>query len=195
MTHYRHGIMYRRSRQNSLINCFRPSIQTSAALISYNMKALLDQMNSNQLFFHSAHVHPSPSFPGRTQENLLTQLLRKKLNPSDEDWIKEGHEFIANITKSYNGSPEACDTHLLKGTLAQLWDWAGPAANNVAKDVLLSMNESSDEDIDEDDDDDKERSARMEGIETHPITQSKKLATASKLTLEETFRFMSTGNF
>ena len=38
-------------------------------------------------------VFPLPGFPGREQEGLLGQLLRKKLEPNIEDWVAEGREF------------------------------------------------------------------------------------------------------
>ena len=39
-----------------------------------------------ELLDHLA-VHPLPAFPGRTQEALLGQLLRKKPEPAVEDWL------------------------------------------------------------------------------------------------------------
>ena len=201
MIRYHHGIMFHPWRKDIQTNCDRPSIQTSAALISYNMKALLDQISSNKLLYQSAHVYPSRSFPGRTQENLLTQLLRKKLSPSDEDWIAEGNDFIsniANIAKNDSGSSEAIDTPIIKETLIQLWEWAGPAANNVAKEVLLSMSDSSDESNSQEDNDDEHENtksgAQMEGIEIHPTNEPTKLGIASGIPLEQTFKFMCTGS-
>ena len=38
-------------------------------------------------------VFPLPEFPGRTQEGLLGQLLRKKLEPGVEDLVAEGREY------------------------------------------------------------------------------------------------------
>lgn len=176
-------------------NCFRPSIQTSAALISYNLRAILDQLDSKKHFLQSAHVYPSASFPGRTQENLLAQLLRKKIGPSDEDWIKEGHEAVAAIAGSYDRPTEASDAHLNDNTFDQLWEWAGPAANNVAKEVLLSISESNDGESDESENDtDNEESMRMEGVESQNVTQSKKGTATFDMTLEDTFKFMSTGS-
>ena len=37
-------------------------------------------------------IHPSTNYPGRTQENVLTQLLRKKLEPDVEELVAEGRE-------------------------------------------------------------------------------------------------------
>jgi mediator of RNA polymerase II transcription subunit 8 len=37
-------------------------------------------------------IHPSTNYPGRTQENILTQLLRKKLEPDVEELVAQGRE-------------------------------------------------------------------------------------------------------
>jgi mediator of RNA polymerase II transcription subunit 8, fungi type len=47
-------------------------------------------MSTHSALFEKATVFPSTNFPGRTQENLLGQLLRKKLEPSVEAWVEEG---------------------------------------------------------------------------------------------------------
>ena len=39
--------------------------------------------------FQRLAIHPSTNFPGRTQEHILTQLLRKKLEPDVESWVEE----------------------------------------------------------------------------------------------------------
>jgi len=41
-------------------------------------------------------VFPSTNYPGRTQENILTQLLRKKLEPQVENWVEEGRKIADN---------------------------------------------------------------------------------------------------
>ena len=195
MIRCRLGNVYWMHTCNSYTNCFRPSIQTSTALISYNLRAILDQIDSKKQFLRSAHVYPSAAFPGRTQENLLAQLLRKRIGPSDEDWIKEGHEAVAAIASSYDKSTETTDNHVNNNIFDQLWEWAGPAANNVAKEVLLSIDESDDDDSDEgEDNNDIEESTRMEGIESQNNTQFKEGTAASNSTLEETFKFMCTGS-
>jgi mediator of RNA polymerase II transcription subunit 8 len=38
-------------------------------------------------------AYPSTNYPGRTQEGLLGQLLRKKLEPQVETWVGEGREM------------------------------------------------------------------------------------------------------
>jgi mediator of RNA polymerase II transcription subunit 8 len=49
-------------------------------------------MSENSALFQRIAVHPSTNFPGRTQENTLGLLLRKKLEPSLENLVEEGRE-------------------------------------------------------------------------------------------------------
>lgn len=72
-------------------------------------------------------VYPLPQFPGRTQENLLGQLLRKKLEPNVEDWVEKGR---AVATEAMEDSQAA---GLKKQEMLDLWSWAGMAANEQAR--------------------------------------------------------------
>lgn len=149
-------------------------------------------MQSHQDFFAAAHVYPLPSFPGRTQENLLAQLLRKRYEPRVEDWIEEGRKAAASFEGSANGRTNA-ET---PADFAELWDWAGPAANNVAKDIFLSY-EDSDSGSDEEEDDDDGENVKMEdaGSTDHSPSGAKAVEQPAKpmLPLEDICKFMYTG--
>lgn len=69
-------------------------------------------------------VFPLPSYPGRTQEALLGQLLRKKLEPEVEDWVAEGRQVAEEAGMG--------DEETRSGML-ELWSWAGMAANELAR--------------------------------------------------------------
>lgn len=68
------------------------SLQASAQILQRNLQTVLDSLNENSVLFHRLALHPSTNFPGRTQENVLTQLLRKKLEPDVEDLVAQGRE-------------------------------------------------------------------------------------------------------
>ena len=72
-------------------------------------------------------AYPLPNFPGRTQENLLGLLLRKKLEPNVEDWVVEGREIVAKAAGPEGGSG------LQQEEMLDLWRWAGMAANEQAR--------------------------------------------------------------
>ena len=48
-------------------------------------------------------VHPSTNFPGRTQEPVLLQLLRKKLEPDIETWADQGRDEALAAGVDVNG--------------------------------------------------------------------------------------------
>ncbi|PHH83716.1 hypothetical protein CDD82_4678 [Ophiocordyceps australis] len=73
------------------------SLQASAQIIQRNLQTVLDSVTENNQVLSRMAVHPSTNFPGRTQENVLTQLLRKKLEPDVEELVGEG-QAIANAT-------------------------------------------------------------------------------------------------
>ncbi|KAK3337290.1 mediator complex, subunit Med8 [Cercophora scortea] len=67
----------------------RESLQASASILQHNLKSIQDITNDNAELFQRVTVHPSTNFPGRTQEHILLQLLRKKLEPNVETWVEE----------------------------------------------------------------------------------------------------------
>lgn len=71
----------------------------------------------------SLAVFPLPSYPGKTQEPLLGQLLRKKLEPGVEDWVVKGKEVAEQGAREEKSRQD----------LLELWTWAGMAANELAR--------------------------------------------------------------
>ena len=59
-------------------------------------------------------VYPSTNYPGRTQEGLLGQLLRKKLEPQVETWVEQGLAAETDV----NGVAKAGENE------EELWSWA-----------------------------------------------------------------------
>lgn len=112
-------------------------------------------------------VYPLPSYPGRDQESLLQQLVRKKLDPGVEDWVEKGRvagESVA-LTREGRGAQDTVD----------LWEWAGMAANEQARkhdwggDYTLEEMESGIENVvtglrGDDESEEDEQDERMTGI-------------------------------
>ncbi|CAJ2500482.1 Uu.00g033350.m01.CDS01 [Anthostomella pinea] len=73
------------------------SLQASADILQLNLRAILEIVSQNNDLFTRVAVHPSTNFPGRTQENILLQLLRKKAEPDVEDAMEEGRKTIAAL--------------------------------------------------------------------------------------------------
>jgi len=68
----------------------RESIQTSASILGNNINSIVEHLARNADSLNRTVVYPSTNYPGRTQEGLLGQLLRKKLEPQVETWVDEG---------------------------------------------------------------------------------------------------------
>lgn len=67
------------------------------------MRSLLSVMSNNDEVFGRLAVHPSTNFPGRTQENILFQLLRKKPEPDVAASLDEGRKTYAEIDDALKG--------------------------------------------------------------------------------------------
>jgi mediator of RNA polymerase II transcription subunit 8 len=70
----------------------RNSLQASAQILQRNLQTVLDNLSENSDLFSRITIHPSTNYPGRSQENVLTQLLRKKLEPDVEELVEKGRE-------------------------------------------------------------------------------------------------------
>lgn len=68
------------------------SIQASAFVLQQNMASLNEVMTQHADLFRRIVVHPDPSFPGRTEEQVLTSLLRKKLEPDVEQMAEKARD-------------------------------------------------------------------------------------------------------
>ncbi|RFU25580.1 hypothetical protein B7463_g10746, partial [Scytalidium lignicola] len=106
------------------------SLQTSASILAGNVKTLIDHLSAHSDLFYHTVVYPQTNYPGRTQEGLLGQLLRKKLEPQVESWVDEGR---AISVERENSATEDLD---------ELWKWAGDwIGTRVAK---YAMEENDD---------------------------------------------------
>ncbi|KAI1363275.1 mediator of RNA polymerase II transcription complex subunit 8-domain-containing protein [Xylaria arbuscula] len=99
------------------------SLQASADILNHNVHAILEILAQNNALFSRVAVHPSTNFPGRTQENILLQLLRKKPEPDVEAKIDKGRETLATMS--------------LPGNAAQMGGAASAAANPRDKEAAL----------------------------------------------------------
>ncbi|KAJ8067861.1 hypothetical protein OCU04_003451 [Sclerotinia nivalis] len=185
------------------------SVMTSSSILSTNIQSVIDHLASNSEILSRIVAFPSTNFPGRTQEGLLLQLLRKKLEPQVETWVEEGRNL------QIDGAGEGAN----QGDLEETWKWAaewiGPRireyALNEAGDEYtaeeresgvenvntgLKDEEESDEDDEEGDEDDEvmggmDRIAEKKKVPERGITR-KDGRIRSK---EEILRFATSGVF
>ncbi|CAL3972060.1 hypothetical protein PZA11_005277 [Diplocarpon coronariae] len=108
------------------------SLQTSASILAGNIESLTSLMSRHSELLNRMVVYPSTNYPGRTQEGILTQLLRKKMEPHVETWVQEGRATQAEVMEGRTN--EKSEDELL------VWakDWVG---NRVVK---YAMEEAGD---------------------------------------------------
>lgn len=68
-------------------------MQASAQIIMRNLNNVLDSISENNELFARVAIHPSTNYPGRTEENVLLQLIRKKLEPDIEEEVEQGRQI------------------------------------------------------------------------------------------------------
>jgi mediator of RNA polymerase II transcription subunit 8 len=94
-----------------MLSHYRESIQTSASILSNNINSIVEHLSRNADILNRTVVYPSTNYPGRTQEGLLGQLLRKKLEPQVETWVEEGRAIQEGAADSKEEDVE------------ELWVW------------------------------------------------------------------------
>ncbi|KAK2061883.1 hypothetical protein LY76DRAFT_566027 [Colletotrichum caudatum] len=76
------------------------SLQAQSQILLRNLQSLLETLTENTHVFQHLHVFPDVAYPGRVHENILTQLLRKKLEPGVEEWVERGREAARELRAS-----------------------------------------------------------------------------------------------
>ena len=113
----------------------RNSLQSSSQALSFNLQQLMDTFNGHAQFLKEAHAYPLPNFPGHTQEALLGQLLRKKLEPRVEDWIDE-HTIKHDKEEALSNGAAAATGGMTKEEMRDLWTWAGQTSSSIVRPML-----------------------------------------------------------
>ncbi|KAK1529178.1 RNA polymerase II mediator complex component Med8 [Colletotrichum lupini] len=81
------------------------SLQAQSQILLRNLQSLLETLTENTHVFQHLHVFPDVAYPGRVHENILLQLLRKKLEPGVEEWVERGRETTRELRGGANAAP------------------------------------------------------------------------------------------
>ncbi|CEJ55503.1 hypothetical protein PMG11_01756 [Penicillium brasilianum] len=121
----------------------RSSLQSQASIISNNLISVTEHLSDHRDLLSSIVAYPGPEYPGRTQEAMLQQLLRTKLDPRVDDWVARGRAAGTESSQSAldssrtipNPSAAANTTtkQLSEAELKELWEWAPIEANQEAR--------------------------------------------------------------
>lgn len=197
----------------------RPSLQSSAQALSFNLTQLAETFNANRQFFKEAHAYPLNTFPGNTHEGLLQQLLRKKLEPASEAWIDEHTKDKRYENRETNGVSAAQGDTLSEESLKDLWSWAASASAGIVRPMLeddifeddftiaerengiehvvtglkRKLGEEDDEDENDENEDESMADASMLSQDVQDFAKVGIDADASALPIETVLKFMVTG--
>ena len=178
----------------------RSSLHSLSQIISQNLASVSAHLTTHAPLLSSLVAYPLPSYPGREQEPVLNQLLRKKFEPHVEDWVEEGRLAGEEAVKEDGGSG--------RDEITELWEWAGIAANEQARkhewggdytaeeieggieNVITGLrDEESDEEEGEKEDKEDARSAEVEGHENKQPEDGG----AKPLSMNDILRFLVKG--
>ncbi|KAH6608962.1 hypothetical protein Trco_002308 [Trichoderma cornu-damae] len=153
------------------------SLQASAQILQRNLQTVLDNLGENSELFSRIAVHPSTNYPGRTQENVLTQLLRKKLEPDVEELVSQGRDAARLATPEGIAELQSIWDELREWTHDRIASYvreeAGDAytreeremgVDKVRTGLRKGLDEESDEEEDGDEEDDDENEDAMDGV-------------------------------
>jgi mediator of RNA polymerase II transcription subunit 8, fungi type len=132
----------------------------------------------------------------------LALLLRKRLEPDIVTWVNDARSVGAKLDAV---DAEAADemamevdreegmSQLKSADWAELWDWAAPAANQIARKVLLEPEEDEEEEEEEEDEEeqDGDEQSGKEGVDTPQKPQMPPEIPMMKL--DDILKFSSTG--
>ncbi|KAH9893087.1 mediator of RNA polymerase II transcription complex subunit 8-domain-containing protein [Xylariomycetidae sp. FL2044] len=139
------------------------SLQNSADILKENLSSIANLLAQHSGLLSRVAVHPSTNFPGRTQQNILSQLLRKKPEPDVEAAMAEGRSTLAtaagitstatntgnNNTTAGGGAAEEVEADRQKKRLEDQEkeleeNWAAARDACVSRIIEYAMNEESD---------------------------------------------------
>lgn len=148
-------------------------------------------LRDHSQFLTADHVFASTSFPAE-KEPMLNMLLAKRLAPDLVTWYDQSQTLGEKTTETSASSEDA------KVDWQKLWEWAGPAANEIVREVVMGGEEEEEED-DEDDEmeDDAEHNdlAKEEAGSSAPTTAKQQQVPQADqgMSLEQILKFMNTG--
>ncbi|KAI4120485.1 MAG: hypothetical protein LQ338_006981, partial [Usnochroma carphineum] len=83
---------HQHSSTSTLANTFRSSLTSRFSILANQLSSLSAHLATYEHLFSALVVYPTEEFPGREQEGMVVQMLRKKLEPGVEGWVEGGLE-------------------------------------------------------------------------------------------------------
>ncbi|KAL9035802.1 MAG: hypothetical protein Q9180_004655 [Flavoplaca navasiana] len=172
----------------------RTSLTTRFTLLSTHLTHLCNLLHTHASTLNNLSVFPLPTFPAKEQENVLLQLLRKKLEPAVEEWVAEGARVGRGVDVAGGWDGGRKEEGMDQEKWRELWDWGPVKANEEARgyewftgewtgeEMEGGMDVDAGEEEGEDGEEDGKGEEREEGVEEMKAVK-----------MEDVLRFMSTG--
>lgn len=122
---------------------------------------------------------------------MLNMLLAKRLAPDLDTWYDQS-QTLGEKTNNASALSEGAEVDWQK-----LWEWAGPAANEIVREVVMGGEDEDEEDEDDEMEDDAEpEDTAKAGTDPVASTTAKRQQapeTGQGMSLEQILKFMNTG--
>lgn len=176
------------------------SLQASAQIIQRNLQNVLANLQENSELFDRMALHPSTNFPGRTQEGILGQLLRKKLEPNVEELVEQGRETARLVTPEglamLQEVWDECRDWTMERIAKYVEEEAGDVYTKQEREMgVENVHTGLKRELEEFDSDDEDEDEEGEGKEAQPRAQPKEQPFARGLEPETLLWFAARGDF
>ncbi|KAK3077049.1 hypothetical protein LTS18_011348 [Coniosporium uncinatum] len=189
------------------------TLTTTVSLLYTQLLALMNTLRSEEVKEQLGymHPHPLPGYPVQQHAVILQELLRRKMGVEGERWVEEGRragESVGMLEADYQDAGGEVDVDaddagktraLSVEQLRELWQWAAPAQNEVARQVIFGEDEDEEEEGEDEEDEAGEDEGGDEVMEDVGSAAAKKAnmvpATPARpmMKLDDVLRFVSTG--
>lgn len=181
-------------------------------ILNDNLQRVLANLNEHNDVFSRLAIRPSTNYPGRTQEALLTQLLRKKKEPNVDEAAEEAKLYAEAVGQ------EGLDKML--DIWSEVYKWLAPRVSQYIREEMRDPYTKKEREMgienvrtglkrdiekeyneeEEEDDDDQEESEEEEEEDAQPDTRpAEPQANDAPVTrgpeLEQLLWFMTRGDF
>ncbi|KAK6528181.1 mediator of RNA polymerase II transcription subunit 8 [Arthrobotrys megalospora] len=127
------------------------TLTAQLAILNSQLSTLSRSLHQHSATLQTTVAYPLPTFPARTQENLLNLLLRKKLAPEVEEWLQTGRKTGLALSSSSSSNDKQKTSNN---------DDSDDDSEPEAEEEEGDDDDDDDDDMADDDDDDPESKKR-----------------------------------
>ena len=97
-------------------------------ILNDSLQRILENINEHNDIFSKLAIHPSTNYPGRTQEAILTQLLRKKKEPNVDEASEEANAYAETVGQE--------GLRKIQEVWNEVYTWIGPRIAQYAREEM-----------------------------------------------------------